>query len=286
MARFKLTVAYDGTNFHGWQKQHPPGVVPLRTAQGVLEQAVRAVVRQPVNVFGASRTDSGVHAIGQVAAFDADIPVPVERLAAAVTSRLPSDIQVVEAQIVSDAFNIIGDVESKGYRYTVAFGRRDACTRPLFDRFWTAWTAWPLNIELMQRAAQDIVGCHDFAAFTRINQTRESTIRAVHTCDVTLAEEGRLTIDVSGEGFLWNMVRIITGTLVEIGAERRPADSIPAMLQSLDRAQAGPTFPPEGLCLQWIRYGEPGCGRQKQLARQRPGHSDGKQAEIQPGDST
>ena len=91
MARFKLTVAYDGTNFHGWQKQHPPGVVPLRTAQGVLEQAVRAVVRQPVNVFGASRTDSGVHAIGQVAAFDADIPVPVERLAAAVTiSCLPS----------------------------------------------------------------------------------------------------------------------------------------------------------------------------------------------------
>ncbi len=269
MPRYKLTVAYDGTAFHGWQKQHPPGAQPLRTAQGVLEQAVRAVVRAPVNVFGASRTDAGVHAVGQVAAFDADIPVPLERLPAAITSRLPDDMQVRSANIVPDEFNIIGDVESKGYRYTVAYGRREAPTRPLFDRYWTAWTAWPLEIGLMVQAAADFVGQHDFAAFTRVSQTRESTIRNVHSCTVQQAGDGRLHIDISGEGFLWNMVRIIAGTLVEIGAQRRPVDSIPETIQSGDRHLAGPTFPPEGLCLQWIHYGEPGCGRQRQLAMQR-----------------
>ncbi|MCH2138792.1 MAG: tRNA pseudouridine(38-40) synthase TruA [Phycisphaerales bacterium] len=273
MPRFKLTVAYDGTHFHGWQKQHPPDAVPLRTAQGVLEEAVRAVVRQPINVFGASRTDSGVHACGQVAAFDADIPVPIERLPAAITARLPDDIQVLQAEVVPDAFNVIGDVEAKGYRYSIAHGRKESCTRPLFDRHWTAWTAWPLDIELMRQAARDVVGRHDFAAFTRVNHARESTIREVHACEVTASHDARLHIDVSGEGFLWNMVRIIAGTLVEIGAGRRAVDSIPATLASGDRAQAGATFPPEGLCLEWIRYGEPGCGRQKQLARQRHGEA-------------
>ncbi|MCH2135972.1 MAG: tRNA pseudouridine(38-40) synthase TruA [Phycisphaerales bacterium] len=269
MPRYKLTVAYDGTAFHGWQKQHPPGAPPLRTAQGVLEEAVRAVLRSPVNVFGASRTDSGVHAVGQVAAFDGESPVPLERLPAAVTSRLPDDIQVLKAEVVPEAFNIIGDVEAKGYRYCIAHGRREASTRPLFDRFYTAWTAHDLNVRLMQQAAGDIVGRHDFAAFTRVNQTRESTTREVHACTVEATSEGRVQIDVSGEGFLWNMVRIIAGTLIEIGSGRRAVDSIPATLASTRRDQAGMTMPPEGLCLQWIRYGEPGCGRQKQLARQR-----------------
>lgn len=269
MPRYRLTVAYDGTAFHGWQKQHPPGGPPLRTAQGVLEEAVRAVVRAPVNVFGASRTDSGVHAIGQVAAFDGDIPVPVERLSAAITSRLPDDIQVRDARIVPDAFNVIGDVEAKGYRYSIAHGRREACTRPLFDRFWTAWTAHALDVDAMNAAASDLIGRHDFAAFTRVSQSRESTVREVHSCTVERAGDDRIHVDVSGEGFLWNMVRIIAGTLVEIGSGRRGVDSIAATIASGRRDQAGMTMPPEGLCLQWIRYGEPGCGRQRQLARQR-----------------
>jgi tRNA pseudouridine38-40 synthase len=269
MPRFKLTVAYDGTAFHGWQKQHPPDAPPLRTAQGVLEEAVRAVVRAPVNVFGASRTDSGVHAVGQVAAFDAECSVPLERLPAAITSRLPDDIQVTAAEVVSNAFNIIGDVEEKGYRYIVAFGRREACTRPLFDRYWTAWTSSQLDVALMQQAAKDLIGRHDFRAFTRVNQTRESTVRTVHTCSVEAVDGDRLHIDVSGEGFLWNMVRIIAGTLVEIGAGRRAVDSIADTIASCRRDQAGITMPPEGLCLQWIRYGEPGCGRQRQLAHTR-----------------
>jgi tRNA pseudouridine38-40 synthase len=122
----------------------------------------------------------------------------------------------------------------------------------------------------MQQAAGDLVGCHDFAAFTRVKQARESTIRTIHSCTVEAAGEGRLHIDVSGEGFLWNMVRIIAGTLVEIGAGRREVNSIPATLASCARDMAGSTFPPEGLCLQWIRYGAPGCGQQRRLAAQRP----------------
>lgn len=267
--RVKLTVAYDGTAFHGWQKQHPPDEAPLRTAQGVLEEAVRSVVREAVSVHGASRTDSGVHAKGQVAAFDTTSDIDVDRLPAAVSSRLPGDLRVVSAQVVPDEFNVIGDVEAKGYRYVVGHSRREAHERPLFDRHVMAWVPWPLDVELMRSAAGDIVGRHDFAAFTRMNHGRETTIRQVHSCDVSACGDRIVSVDVSGEGFLWNMVRIIVGTLVEIGAGRRAPDSIPATLASGLREHAGVTMPPEGLSLEWVRYGPPGSGRQAQLARSR-----------------
>lgn len=267
--RIKLTVAYDGTSFYGWQKQHPPDEAPLRTAQGVLEAAVRDVIREPVSVHGASRTDSGVHAIGQVASFDTTATMDVQRMPAAISSRLPDDIRVLEAQVVPREFNVIGDVESKGYRYRVAWGRREAQERPLFERYWVSWVPYVLDIDLMNAAAQDLIGRHDFAAFTRLNHGRESTERLVSNCSVHVESDRTLWIDVEGEGFLWNMVRIIAGTLVDIGASRRAADSIPSIIESGDRAAAGPTMPPEGLCLQWIRYGTPGTGRQRQLAASR-----------------
>lgn len=264
--RIKLTVAYDGTHFHGWQKQHPPGEAPLRTAQEVLEQAVREVVREPVSVHGASRTDSGVHARGQVAAFDTTTAIAVDRLPAAVSSRLPEDIRVMSAEEVSSEFNVIGDVASKGYRYRVAWGRREAQHRPLFDRHWVAWVPYDLDLQDMQRAADDLTGSHDFASFTRLNHGRESTVRCVTSCQVAAESEHVLRIDVEGSGFLWNMVRIIAGTLVDVGAGRCQADAIPGILEQRDRTAAGPTMPPEGLCLQWIQYGPPGSGRRRQLA--------------------
>ncbi len=267
--RIKLTVAYDGTDFKGWQKQHPPGEPPLRTAQGVLEQAVRQVVREEISVHGASRTDSGVHAMGQVAAFDTASEIDMDRLPPAVSSRLPGDIRVIDAAVVPDAFNVIGDVEAKAYRYRVAFGRREAHERPLFDRRYVAWVPWQQDLDAMNAAAAHLVGCHDFASFTRLNHGRESTIRVVHACDVELTGGRELTITVSGEGFLWNMVRIIAGTLVEVGAGRRGVDSISESLAARDRGAAGVTMPPEGLVLLWIRYGLPGSGRQRQLHRQR-----------------
>jgi len=263
--RIKLTVAYDGTDFKGWQKQHPPGEEPLRTAQDVLEKAVRHVVREEVSVHGASRTDSGVHAEGQVAAFDTQSEIDVERLPAAISSRLPDDIRVTSAEVVADNFNVIGDVEAKAYRYRVAFGRREAQDRPLFNRRYVAWVPWDQDQCLMQKAATMLVGSHDFASFTRLNHGRESTIRTIHACDILETGDRELTITVEGDGFLWNMVRIIAGTLVEVGAGRRSVDSIDHALVAADRATAGVTMPPEGLSLLWIRYGLPGSGRDRQL---------------------
>jgi tRNA pseudouridine38-40 synthase len=267
--RIKLTVAYDGTDFRGWQKQHPPDEPPLRTAQGVLEQAVRQVVREEVSVHGASRTDSGVHAVGQVAAFDTKSEMDVDRFAPAISSRLPDDIRVLDAEEVSDAFNVIGDVQDKSYQYRVAFGRREAHQRPLFDRHHLAWVPWDLDVDAMNAAAALLVGQHDFSSFTRLNHGRESTVRSVHTCDVEFPASQVASITVSGEGFLWNMVRIIAGTLVEVGASRRTLDSVKAALVAGERSSAGVTMPPEGLSLQWIRYGEPGSGRQRQLQQRR-----------------
>ncbi len=269
--RIKLTVAYDGTHFFGWQKQHPPEEEPLRTAQGVLEQAVRAVVREEVSVHGASRTDSGVHAVGQVAAFDTNCAMDVDRFPPAISSRLPDDIRVLTAEVVPDEFNVIGDVVAKEYGYRVAFSRREAHERPLFDRHHLAWVPWELDFEAMNTAAAAIVGRHDFSSFTRLNHGRESTVREVTACEVALVEDRVADITVRGDGFLWNMVRIITGTLVEVGVVRRPASSLAAIISAGERSAAGVTMPPEGLTLRWIEYGSPGCGRQRQLAERRAG---------------
>ncbi len=257
--RFKLTVAYDGTGFHGWQKQVPPDAPePLRTVQGVLEQTVREVVREPITLLGASRTDAGVHARGQVATFATAATIPVERMARALNSRLPDEIQVVEATVVADSFNPIGDATGKGYRYAIAHGTADGARRPLFDRHFVATVESRLCPERMDIAARALVGEHDFTSFTRKNHGRDTTVRTVYDCRVHADGPDRLHIDVSGNGFLYNMVRIIAGTLVDVGRERRTPESIPAILAARDRAAAGPTLPPEGLCLMWVRYGSDG----------------------------
>lgn len=255
--RFMLTVAYDGTNFHGWQKQEPPDSEPLRTVQGVLEETVRTVLGQPgIELTGASRTDSGVHAIGQVAAFTADTSIPVEKLPLAISARLPDDCQVRAARIVRDDFNPIRDCESKGYRYTIAHSISATNPPPLFDRH-IVWYTWhELDAARMHQAAQHLIGEHDFASFAQINHGRESTVRTIHDCTVrALPGAGdRIEIDVSGSGFLYNMVRIIAGTLIEVGRSKLQPDEVKTILQATDRRAAGPTLPPHGLCLRWIRY--------------------------------
>lgn len=297
MPRYKLMVAYDGTDFHGWQKQQraapeleagdevggepvgePPWIdpaqmarddhveavesehragLPLRTVQGVLERAVRSVVREPVNVLGASRTDAGVHARGQVAAFTTAVEIPLERLPRAINSRLPGDVQVLAAEVMTESFNPISDALVKGYRYRLAHGCA-AHPRPLFDRRSVAHTAYALDVEAMNEAARRLLGEHDFASFTRIHHGRESTVRTIHDCRVTssAAREGspRCRIDVVGNGFLYNMVRIIAGTLVEVGRGALSAERMGEIIAARDRRAAGPTMPPEGLCLMWIRY--------------------------------
>jgi tRNA pseudouridine38-40 synthase len=254
MARYRLIVAYEGTKFHGWQKQEPKNEPPLRTAQGVLESVVSKAVRQPVVLVGASRTDSGVHALGQVAAFSANTEIPVERLARAITSRCPEDLQVLSADIVSDDFDPIRNARIKKYRYLIQFGR---VIRPLFDRR-TVWTTHHhLDLGRMKDGAARLVGTHDFDPFASASHGRETTVRTILECDVAADSENRIVIEVVGNGFLYNMVRIIAGSLVEIGRGARAPESIDEAFASGDRALTGPTLGPQGLRLEWIEHEMP-----------------------------
>ena len=297
MPRYKLTIAYDGTDFCGWQKQEPlapettgepapfagstprmdsdrPGRVALRTVQGVVERALREVTREPVELIGASRTDSGVHARGQVAAFTCEprshepadaaptdeprhcgwpLSRGTDRLLAAINSRLPDDVVVVAAQHADNHFDPIAHVASKGYSYTFHVSPQ----RPLWDRRTVhhIWNPAGLDVDTMNTGAAHLVGEHDFAAFAAAGHGRLTTVRTVHALAVSRESPERVVLRISGSGFLWNMVRIISGTLMEVGLGRRAATDVRAALESRDRAKAGPTLPPTGLCLEWIKYG-------------------------------
>ena len=255
MPRYRLLVCYEGTDFHGWQKQAPPGFEPLRTVQGVLEQTVRTVVREEIVLTGASRTDAGVHAIGQVAAFTSEAEMAPERLARAITARLPDDCQVQHAEIVPDDFDPIADARSKSYRFTFAHGKPPDSWPPLFDRRTTYRIHHDLDPERMQAAAELLVGEHDFEAFTQKQHGRDTTTRTIYTCGVQATAPHRLELDVAGNGFLYNMVRIIAGTLMEVGRGYIPPEQVGEALRTGERRKAGPTLPPEGLCLRWIHYG-------------------------------
>lgn len=279
MPRYKLTVAYDGTDFLGWQKQEPPdpdapkpapGQEPkrlqLRTVQHVIEQTVREVIREPVILTGASRTDSGVHANGQVCAFSSDpdqskgVGWPGDRgtdtLVRALNAKLPRDVLIHSAEIVEDSFHPISGAIEKEYCYTMVSG----LVRPLWDRKYVFHTWYELDALRMQRAAQLMVGEHDFVAFAQIAHGRKTTVRTIFKCAVETVDDhgepGKFVIRVSGSGFLYNMVRIIGGTLMEVGRGRIDPESIPEILKSGDRRRAGVTLPPQGLRLEWIRYGE------------------------------
>jgi tRNA pseudouridine38-40 synthase len=194
-----------------------------------------------------------VHARGQVAAFTTRTEIPVTRLPRAITSRLPEDVQVWKAEIVPDDFDPIQGAIAKSYRYRIAH----SCARhrkPLFGRQYVTHTAYRLDPVRMNEAARLLMGEHDFASLTRLHHGRESTVRTIFDCHVTATSPRRCHIDVTGSGFLYNMVRIIAGTLLEVGRGALAPESIPQILESRDRNAAGPTLPPQGLMLMWIRY--------------------------------
>lgn len=248
--RYKLVLAYDGTAFHGWQKQATlPNQAELRTVGGVVQDTLCRVLRQPILLVGASRTDAGVHARGQVAHFDAATPIPLARLRSAINSRLPADVEALSVEPVHDSFDAIRDAKNKRYRYRIFNTDR----RPLEIRH-CVWHCWhPLGLETMRRAAARLVGTHDFAGFAAAGHGRVTTVRSVFRCEVT-RHEPEVHIEVEGSGFLYNMVRIIAGTLVDVGRGRLAEGVIDAVLTSKDRRQAGPTLPPQGLCLMWVQH--------------------------------
>lgn len=274
--RYKLTIAYDGSQFHGWQEQNPPDAEPLRTVQGVVREALTQVARQPIEVIGASRTDTGVHATGQVAHFDAELSIPIDRLPLAINSRLPEDVEIRGAEIVDKTFDAISGARDKQYRYRIW----NAAQRPLGLRHQVYHCWLKLDPDRMNDAASRLIGEHDFEGFTNAGHGRVSTVRTIFDCRVEThpfepqavthdhagaadAEAGHLApgspgrelhVVVSGNGFLYNMVRIIVGTLVEVGRGHRAPRYIDELLAHPDRQQSGPTAPPNGLCLEWIRY--------------------------------
>jgi tRNA pseudouridine38-40 synthase len=246
----RFIVAYDGTEYHGWQRQ--PG---MRTIQGLLEESARRVLQRPVQVVGSGRTDAGVHACGQVAHMLTESALPAMSLLRAIGGRLPKDISLVDARDVPLGFNASRSAVSKLYRYRV-YARRSRPSEELLQRF--TYHFWhPLDLDGLREAAQSLVGEHDFAAFASKGSVRETTVRRV--IRLSIHRHGwQVRFDVEGTGFLYNQVRNMVGTLLEVGRGHWPPQLVREILESRDRTKAGPTAPARGLCLQWVRYDLPG----------------------------
>lgn len=265
--RIQLVIEYDGTEFHGWQLQ-APGEVGSRTVQGEIEGTLSRIVGSAVRIAGASRTDAGVHAIGQSATFDLadDCSVPTERLPDALNAWLPPDVFVRQAFERPADFHAQGSSCGKVYRYLLVDTRRRA---PLLRR--THWLVrYPLDVDAMREAAGALIGEHDFAAFvTELNTIQAqraeddkealSTVRHITGVNVTeryLDEFGvrEIAVRIEGVSFLYKMVRTIVGSLVEVGRGRFPPAWLGEVLASKDRRRAGPTAPPQGLTLMEVVY--------------------------------
>jgi tRNA pseudouridine38-40 synthase len=247
MRNFKLTLEYDGSGFCGWQAQGQGE----RTVQGELEAVFLKVFKQPVHAIASGRTDSGVHARGQVVSFKADIRMRPLEIQKALNSLLPADIAVFEVKEVKADFHAQYSVKEKTYRYTV-LNRK---CRSVFLRGRVYYYPYPLNVAHMRKASKDLVGRHDFKSFQAYDPLRaeRQTLRTIKKVSIT--KDGDLIyIDVTADGFLYKMVRNIAGTLLAIGAGQLPVDSIPEILMAKDREAAGDTAPAEGLSLMAVKY--------------------------------
>jgi tRNA pseudouridine38-40 synthase len=240
----KIIVSYDGVDYSGWQSQ--PG---KRTVQSEIEEALSNLTGEYTKVKGASRTDAGVSALGQVACFCVDSPVPTENFVRAINDRLPAQIRVREAEEVPLDFEVSSSAKRKHYRYTICTAKE-----PNILKIRNCWhRPGVLDIEKMQKACQLLVGEKDFKSFASAADERKSTVRTIFAADIT-AEDEWVYFDVQGDGFLYNMVRNIVGTVVEIGRGRWEPEKITEILEAKDRAAAGPIAPAEGLCLMSIEY--------------------------------
>lgn len=246
MRNIKLTIQYDGFGYFGWQIQSD-----RPTIQGEIEKAIESLTSQNITVNGSSRTDAGVSAIGQVANIKIDSPIPTENFAKALTARLPEQISITEAIEVDDNFDAISDTKTKLYRYTIYTGQH----RPVLNIRHLWHRSGRLDIEKMNTAAKKLVGKHDFKSFASAADQRQSSVRTVLQCSVKADDTGQcIYVETEADGFLYNMVRNIVGTLVEVGRDRWEPEFIEEILDRKDRAAAGPIAPAAGLCLMWIKY--------------------------------
>lgn len=247
MKRIKLTVAYDGTDYCGWQIQKN-GI----TVEEVLNRALSRLTGEEITVVGASRTDAGVHARGNVAVFDTDTRIPAERIVYAVNALLPEDVVVVRSEEVPAGWHPRKCVSVKTYEYRIL---NKEFPDPVRRRD-TYFVSFSLDIERMRRAAEYLKGEHDFKSFCSAQTAVETTVRTIY--DLDIKKEGEIiTIRVRGNGFLYNMVRIIAGTLAGVGRGYFEPEDMERMLEAKDRTKAGVTAPPQGLILVGIEYEKP-----------------------------
>lgn len=240
--RVRLIVAYDGTNYHGWQVQKN-GI----TIESELNRCLSQLLQEPIEVIGASRTDAGVHALGNVAVFDTQARMPAEKISYALNQRLPEDIRVQKSEEVAPNWHPRHCDSRKTYEYRIYRGEFAMPVKRLYSLF----TYRHLDVGKMQEAAGYFVGEHDFKSFCQVNAQVESTVRTIY--EVNVYEEGAdLVIRVTGNGFLYNMVRIIAGTLIEVGQGKRTPSEIPKIIEAKNREAAGPTAPAHGLML--VKY--------------------------------
>lgn len=248
--RILLTIAYDGTQYSGWQKQKNPDVV---TVEGELTKALRQLFKDPeLECIGASRTDAGVHALGQRAIIDVETTIPVEKIPLAIRSFLPEDIIVTKAEEVSAEFHPRFDCVKKTYEYRFW----NAPVKNPKERLYSSYVQKPLDIDAMNEGAKAFLGIHDFAAFCAAGAQVSTTVRTIYDCHVERSGES-VRILVTGDGFLYNMVRIIAGTLLAVGMGKIPPEKVAGVIEGKDRTKAGQTAEPQGLTLLEIFYDLP-----------------------------
>jgi tRNA pseudouridine38-40 synthase len=250
MRRIRLVVSYDGTNYCGWQVQ-PNGI----TIEAVLNQKLSKLTGEDIHIIGASRTDSGVHALGNVAVFDTESPIPPDRIAYALNQKLPDDIVIVKSEEVPEDWHPrYQDHIVKTYEYHIYNG---SVRNPLKQRYST-YVSFPLDVEQMRKGASYIIGEHDFTSFCNIRTNTSDTVRTVYDIQITEVPSGdgnEITIRVTGNGFLYNMVRIIAGTLIRVGRGFYTPEKIGEILDKKVHTSEGVTAPANGLVLTEIAYG-------------------------------
>ena len=244
MKRVKLVVAYDGTNYHGWQVQDN-GI----TIEEVLNRTISELVQEDIKVIGASRTDAGVHAWGNVAVFDTDSRIPGDKFSFALNQRLPEDIRIQESCEVDADFHPRYADTVKTYEYNILNRRFELPSK----RLYAAFCYYPMDIERMNQAAAYLVGEHDFKSFCSAGAQVQTTVRTIYAVNVT-KEDDMVHIRITGNGFLYNMVRIIAGTLMQVGTGLMEPEQVKGILEARDRSKAGPTAVAKGLTLVEIRY--------------------------------
>ena len=245
MRNIKIVIEYDGTAYHGFQRQTDN----LPTVQKVLEDSLADLLKRPVNIVVAGRTDAGVHANGQVISFRTDARIPVDRIVLAINSLLPVDIVAKHAEEVDYSFHAQFSAKSKVYRYHIINARVPST----FDRLYSYYVPQKLDIDKMKKAAGYIVGEHDFSAFRSAGSQARTSVRQVYRLDIE-TNSPHIFITIEANGFLYNMVRIITGTLLYVGKGKLATEDVRRFVQTGTREAAGPTVPPQGLSLIEVKY--------------------------------